>query len=633
MLLTRSAVTPILVATSLTIAGCNSSDDATPAQQGTDLSQQTEFPVASEVPIAVEDTTSPLGQGDSVPQSEPPLSDDNNVIVTTESDTVATGPDTDPVVDTEPVIVAGPVTDTVPAVDTAADTVPSDTTTDTGPIDTAPDTVPSDTTTDTGPIDTAPDTVPGVTTTDTVPGDTATDTAANNTDADPVSVPGTGEIDTDAPVTVPPDADETATTDDSPVENGSPVVDASATGADFSGGDDDSPTTTETLSLVGPFVQDRSRGAGPPSAPTGLVPLMAAEDWIEFSWVPSEDDQSVEAYEIYRDGVLIGTVRGDTGYEHDYRSWLSTSFIDCNYTRYANCVDDGLQPQPGASYEYSVVAVDNEGMQSEPSEAVVMSMATPSQSTVDLSDFNLVFTEEFDGTTLDRGRWKTSLPWGPDQIINQEQQYFVNLFGSSNPVDYDPFVFTGDTLQITGIPTPVDQLEAANGQPYLSGVLTTADVFEMTYGYVEMRAKFASGDGMLSTFYLFNQNFYKNKPEIDIAEYIGARPDKVYQTYHYYDSNRARTSSGEKHSSPTMETTANQNLSDDFHTYSVLWEPELVIWYIDGVEVRRLEGVRVSDEPMNIVTQLVMGSVWIGDPDPASVPAVMEIDYIRAYQR
>jgi len=596
MLFSRSAVTPILVAACLTIVGCGSSYDVTPAEQGSALTPQTEFPVA------VESTASASDQAVPVPQSEPSLSDDNTVV--TGITTPASDADTDPVAETEPAIVTGPAVVTDPAIVT-------------GPA------VVTDPAIITGPIDTE---------TDAVPGDSETDTAVNNTDVAPVSIPGTNDTDTDATGTLPSDEEETATTD-SPVGDSSPVVEASATGADFSGGDDDSPTATETLSLVGPFVEDRSRGAGPPSAPTDLVPLMAAEDWIEFSWAPSVDDQSVEAYEIYRDGVLIGTVRGDTGYEHDYRSWLSTSFIDCNYTRYANCEDDGLQPQPGASYEYSVVAVDNEGMRSEPSEAVVMSMATPSQSTVDLSDFNLVFTEEFDGTTLDRSRWKTSLPWGPDQIINQEQQYFVNLFGSSNPVDYDPFVFTGDTVQITGIPTPADQLEAANGQPYLSGVLTTSDVFEMTYGYVEMRAKFASGDGMLSTFYLFNQNFYKNKPEIDIAEYIGARPDKVYQTYHYYDSNRARTSSGEKHSSPTMETTANQNLSDDFHTYSVLWEPELAIWYIDGVEVRRLEGVRVSDEPMNIVTQLVMGSVWIGDPDPASVPAVMEIDYIRAYQR
>ena len=418
-----------------------------------------------------------------------------------------------------------------------------------------------------------------------------------------------------------------------PVNDPAPLPAPSAPGTDTSGGEDDSPTETESLSLRGPFIKDTARSAGPPSAPTGLTRLMAADNFIEFTWAPSTDDQSVEAYEIYRDNQLIATVRGDTGYEHDLRSWISTSFIDCNYTRYTDCEDAGRQPQPGTSYSYSVAAVDNEGMRSELSQPAIFSTAAPAQGAPDLSDYSLIFDEEFDEGQLNRSRWKTSLPWGPDTIINREKQYFVNTFGGDNQVSYDPFVFTGDTLQITGIETPAADLSAANNQPYLSGVLTSADYFFMTYGYLEMSAKLAGGDGMLSTFFLFNQDFLKNKPEIDIVEYLGSRPDKAYQTYHYYDSNRARSSKGEKHSTPTMETLANQDLSSDFHTYSVLWEPELVIWYIDGVEVRRIEGVRVSDEPMNIVTQLVLGSEWIGDPAPGTVPAVLEIDYIKAYQK
>ncbi len=415
-------------------------------------------------------------------------------------------------------------------------------------------------------------------------------------------------------------------TDETPVT----VNAASATGADLSGSQDDSPTLTETLSLVGPFIKNASRGAGPPSIPEGLTLLLSGENWVEFSWAPSTDDQSVEAYEIYRDGVLQYTVRGDTNNEFDYRSWLSTSYIDCNYTRYANCLNS--QPAVGSTHEYTIVAVDNEGMSSAPSAPVVMQFQSPQDSSVDLSDFVPVFDEQFNGDTLDRSLWKTSLPWGENTTINLERQYFVNTFGN-NPTDYDPFVFTGSTLQITGVPTPAEDLSAVNNLPYLSGVLTTADHFEMTYGYVEMRAKVASGQGLLSTFYLFNQDFEKNQPEIDILEYLGDRPDKTYQTYHYYDSNRARYFSGEKHSSPTMESTTGIDMSADFHTYGLLWEEGLAVWYIDGREVKRLAGVRISDEPMNIIAHLVIGSEWIGEPDASAIPAVLEIDHIRAWQR
>lgn len=400
-------------------------------------------------------------------------------------------------------------------------------------------------------------------------------------------------------------------------------------GVDASAGDDDSPTFTETLSLVGPFVKDESRSAGPPSVPQGLTPLLASHNWVEFSWAPSADDQSVEEYEVFRDGVSIFNVRGDTNNDLDYRHWITTSYTDCDYTRYG-CTDNA--PASGGQHVYTVTAIDNEGMRSAQSAPVSYTLPARQQSTPpDLSGFNLVFDEEFNGDSLDRSRWKTSLPWGPDQIINVEQQYFVNTFGA-NPPDYDPFVFTGETLQITGIPTPPELLSQANNQPYLSGVITTADHFEMTYGYVEMRARVAGGAGLLSTFFLFNQNFDGNQPEIDILEYIGDRPNKAFQTYHYYDSNRFRYASGEKHSSPTMEFDAGTNLSAGFHDYSVLWEPELVIWYIDGIEVQRIEGPRVSDEPMNIIAQLVLGSIWIGSPTGVSFPVTYEIDYIKAWQ-
>ena len=396
--------------------------------------------------------------------------------------------------------------------------------------------------------------------------------------------------------------------------------------------DDESPTLTESLSLPGPFITDATRGAGPPSAPTGLTKLLAGENWIQFTWAPSTDDQSVEAYEIYRDGQLIDTVVFDSSYEFDIVNWQTTSYMDCNFTRF-DCSAPNRQPLTGTSYSYSVAAVDGQGQRSERSAAVVMTTASTGGVSVDVSSLRQVFNEDFNDTVVDRSRWKTSLPWGPDDIINRETQYFVDTFGTNNAVTYDPFTFTGETLLITGIETPQDQLQAANNQPYLSGVLTTSDHFELTYGYVEMRAKLASGSGLLSTFYLFNQDFYKNKPEIDILEYQGELPDKALQTYHYHDSNLNRSGTGERHSSPTMQSSQGVNLSDDFHTYSVLWEPQRVIWFIDGAEVRRIEGVRVADEPMNIITQLVVGSQWVGAVDSSALPATLEIDYIKAWQQ
>jgi len=467
-----------------------------------------------------------------------------------------------------------------------------------------------------------------VTTTTENPTSENPDTTTPVTDEPGTDMPNQEELTTEGPDTEAPNAEQP---DNNP-DTGNPVdvVEPNVTGGDQTNNDDDSPTETESASIAGPFIKDTARGAGPPSVPEGLTLLMSGEDFVEFSWKPSTDDQSVEAYEIYRDGTLVYTIEHDNTYEFNYRYWISTSYQDCNYTRIAGC--DANPITPGSSYQYQVAAIDNEGMKSGLSAPVTFQMAQRQSGGPDLSGYAQVLNEEFDGEGLDRALWKTSLPWGPNTIINREQQYFVNLFGS-DPIAADPFVFTGSSLQITGTITPPELLAAANNQPYLSGVISTQDKFQLTYGYVEMKAKLTGGQGLLSTFYLFNQDFMKNKPEIDIAEYIGGRPDKIYQTYHYYDSIRNRDPNGERHSTPTMETQMGFDLSADFHTYSVLWEPDLVVWYIDGNEVRRLTGVRISDEPMNIVAQLVVGSEWIGEPDASTLPKVLEIDYIKAWQK
>ena len=107
------------------------------------------------------------------------------------------------------------------------------------------------------------------------------------------------------------------------------------------------------------------------------------------------------------------------------------------------------------------------------------------------------------------------------------------------------------------------------------------------------------------------------------------------RTYHYRDVNH-----GNILSSPTMffprESGHFGDIKDldNFHTYSVLWEPGLVIWYIDGEEVQRLTGRQIGRQSMNIILYLVTGSAWAPRPaDDAPFPLEIEIDYIRAYKR
>ncbi len=420
-----------------------------------------------------------------------------------------------------------------------------------------------------------------------------------------------------------------------------------------------------------------------PTPPGRLRLNLLSNDWIEIDWTPSADDGEVVEYRIYRDGEQLYTVRGDqthpsSGSQAELdKIWATTSFIDCNFTRFGgandpvhNCADNA--PVPGVEYVWTVTAVDNDGNESEPSNSLtarlysndggspvalysdifldgddIFPFATNFSRTENFLDqFVQVFADEFNGSELDLTKWNTELVWTDEVIINGEQQIFVNSSDPDNQIDYDPFNFTGDSLIIEGIPIRPGDSEffpdacfedqtPARCQ-FLSGAIASHDRFGFTYGYVEGRMRVSDNTGGLSSFYLFHRfggtgNGF-HSPEIDIVEYLGDNPfgdEDAFQTYHYSDPVTGLTKS-----SPTMnyENPTGALFSDEFHTYSVLWEPGLSIWYIDGQEIRRISGPQIGRQQMNIVAYLVTGSEWAPTPT-GNFPLMMEIDYIRAYQR
>ncbi len=448
--------------------------------------------------------------------------------------------------------------------------------------------------------------------------------------------------------------------------------------------------------IPGPIASDRfgadleiddeaAVAGGPPSRPKNLRAELVSNDWAEINWAPSNDDGEVVEYKVYRSDGHTYTVgrdqtdaNGGTQAEID-KFWRTTSFIDCNYTRFLDrlheCATNG--PKAGDTFSYTVSAVDNEGNESALSNPITITYHAESNAPVPLYDdfykeptdkfasvndlsnvdyfigsFTEVFGDEFNGDSIDQSKWNTSLTWGDNRIINGEQQYFVNAQRDTD-FGFDPFKFNGNSLIIEAIPTPAAQeanLPPVCDEPdptgnerclFLSGALSSHDLFGMTYGYVESRMKVGGESGMLSSFYLYHRyagdaaTKQHHAPEIDIIEYLGENPfgdEDAFQTYHYGNVNDQSTMSA-----PTMQykNPTGELYSDEFHTYSVLWEPQLVIWYIDGQEIKRLSGPQVGRQQMNIVAYLVAGSAWAPTPDlnADNFPLQLEIDYIRAYQR
>lgn len=431
-----------------------------------------------------------------------------------------------------------------------------------------------------------------------------------------------------------PDEDGPSDDDAGPDEDG-PSDDDAGPEEDGPSDDDAGPGDDGPSDDDGANDDDTDGGGNDPAddvfgAPANLNARLISNEWVELQWNPVAE---AAAYNVYRDGNLLYTVDPDNEGSQDRRYWETTSYVDCDFTRYLICVEQ--RPEAGKAYSYYVTAIDEAGRESAASDTLDVQLERNErldvESTLSNNGFELVFEDEFTGENLRLERWNTRLPWGPDVIINREFQYFVDT-GREPDFGYDPFSLSDGTLRITGVETPPELLEEANDQPFLSGAITTRDSFNFTYGYVEARMKVAKGRGKLSSFFLFHQYAALNAAEIDIAEYLGERPDSVSQNYHWRDERDNRT----QHPSPTMyEDRPGEPFHEEFHTYGVLWEPGLVVWTIDGEEILRLTGPEVSRQRSYIILYLVMGSGWTQPPEPSDddfdVP--LEIDWVKVWQR
>lgn len=244
---------------------------------------------------------------------------------------------------------------------------------------------------------------------------------------------------------------------------------------------------------------------------------------------------------------------------------------------------------------------------------------------IDLSQYDLVFSDDFDGNSLDPRNWNTSLAWGPDFVIYEQQQYYVDT--DTNPdFGYDPFTVADGNLTISAVPTPENLRAAANEQPWLSGVLTTRDTFDLTYGYIEMRVDVPVGRGLWPALWMLGSGSNGLKPETYIFEHNGATPDSVFHNYNYTGSDNLTRS-------PGQQEVLNTNLSQGFHTIGLRWSAGELLFYVDDQPTYRIIGENVAAEDMYLILNLAVGGNWAGSPDGATVfPADLIVDYVRVYQ-
>jgi len=272
------------------------------------------------------------------------------------------------------------------------------------------------------------------------------------------------------------------------------------------------------------------------------------------------------------------------------------------------------------------------------------------------SDYQLMFSDEFTGNSLDTSKWNTSYLWGPYLAINNEEQYYIDIGGSDAASSYSPFSVSNGVLSITAdlsnnspVDIPPASLPGPNeniwqnfpeyqqgpysGAPdYTSGVITSYDSFKFVNGYAEIRAKVPQGDGLWPAFWLLNAYYVGRLPEIDIMEILGENPSTGYHTFHHNDS----SGNAVQNQYTSSRTTTSAGYADGFHTYGVRWTPSEIIWYVDGIEVgthTQPQGDNNAYQLMYVIANLAVGGNFNSAPvDPSLFPISYDIDYIRVYQ-
>jgi O-antigen/teichoic acid export membrane protein len=246
------------------------------------------------------------------------------------------------------------------------------------------------------------------------------------------------------------------------------------------------------------------------------------------------------------------------------------------------------------------------------------------------SGMRLVFAEEFDRLRLiddrDGGVWEPAYPWGArSNTDNHELEYYVDPRSGreAEPLKYiTPFKVKNGILSLSALKAEADQLKAAHGLPYLSGMLNTSKSFSFTYGYVEMRARLPHGGGLWPALWLLPLHGGW-PPEIDVMEEIGSRTDRYYGSVH---SLRNGTRS------ETVIPIDTVDLAKNYNTFGMKWDTQSIDWFLNGLKVATAPTPSDISTPMYLLLNLAIGGNWAGQPDENTVfPAHFDVDYIKVY--
>lgn len=246
------------------------------------------------------------------------------------------------------------------------------------------------------------------------------------------------------------------------------------------------------------------------------------------------------------------------------------------------------------------------------------------ESPLSYEGYGLVWQDEFEGASLSTD-WVYEIGDGCPNLCgwgNNELQYYRR----ENASVRDGYLI----IQA--------KQEEFGGKNYTSTRLKTQGKKSFTFGRIDIRAVLPRGQGIWPAFWMLSERITEvNWPlsgEIDIMEMVGGangRNSTVHGTIHYDENGTYRYTGGQTSLSSGI-------FNDKFHVFSISWDAEKIVWFLDNVEFHREDiSPAYMDEfrhPFFLLVNLAVGGNWPGSPDNTTIfPQQLVVDYIRVFQK
>ena len=250
--------------------------------------------------------------------------------------------------------------------------------------------------------------------------------------------------------------------------------------------------------------------------------------------------------------------------------------------------------------------------------------------------WEMTWSDEFDdpaGTTPNPENWGHEIgdvtPDGKNGWGNEERQYYTD--------DPANAATDGNGNLVITLREADGSLECYYGTcEYTSARLLTQNRKEFAYGRIESRLLVPDGgDGLWPAFWSLGTDItripWPSAGEIDFMEYVSRLPEEIFGTIHG-PGYAGGASFGNSFN-------FGEPVSNNYHTFTVEWQPGQIDWYVDGNLYHSATPADVApnewvfDKPFFFLLNLAVGGNFGGTIDPdLELPQEYAIDYVRVYQ-